>query len=336
MRLPSPSGGPAGRDPLAHQYGGLPRAGAHARPDAPADGKPLRLSRQPQAGCGGPAPDAAGRHRLELWFAFRRSFGASSPPFGLPGRVEAWRRRRWSARSIWAQAPGAGPGRSGPASGSLAGAGPRRARQRARCAFGCWRRCASLAGSRLSPEEAEALRRRHAEHFLALAEAAEERLQGPEQASWLERLEIEHDNLRAALSWSLQEPGRAEAALRLCGALSRFWEVRGHFDEGLGWAKLALERDPGAAPDLRIKTLLGAARVAWLRSDLAVMQTYLEQALALCRQIGDRARAARPELAGSGADDRGEFDRARALGESAWRSCRSGCRRAGRRRSTRS
>ena len=70
--------------------------------------------------------------------------------------------------------------------------------------------------------------------FLALAEEAEPELEGPQQGLWLERLEREHDNLRAALSWVL-ERGEGELGLRFGGALWRFWYNRGYMSEGIGW-----------------------------------------------------------------------------------------------------
>src|SRR5207244_4082998 len=87
---------------------------------------------------------------------------------------------------------------------------------------------------RRSQEEA-VLRGRHRDWFLGLAEQAEPELHRSEQLVWLERLEREHDNLRAALEWSMTEAGGAEAGLRLAGALRRFWEVRGYLQEGRGW-----------------------------------------------------------------------------------------------------
>src|SRR5437762_12915767 len=82
------------------------------------------------------------------------------------------------------------------------------------------------------------IRQAHAEYYLRLAEQAELELGGPQQAAWLERLEREHDNLRAALSWSLEQAGdeeagqRREIALRFGGALEKFWEVHGYWSEG--------------------------------------------------------------------------------------------------------
>lgn len=87
--------------------------------------------------------------------------------------------------------------------------------------------------------EAEKTRRRHAEWYLALAEEAEERSNGPEQAGWMRRLEIEHDNLRAALHWSF-DGGEAETGTRLAAALWLFWFTRGHSTEGRSWLEKAL------------------------------------------------------------------------------------------------
>jgi predicted ATPase len=74
--------------------------------------------------------------------------------------------------------------------------------------------------------ELERLRRRHASYFLELAEEEERASRGPLQRAWLDRLETEHDNLRASLEWSLTSQGDTELGLQLTGALSQFWYVR--------------------------------------------------------------------------------------------------------------
>jgi len=79
--------------------------------------------------------------------------------------------------------------------------------------------------------EESVVRRAHAAYYLTLVEAAEPALTGPEQATWLERLEAENDNLRAALHWA-EESGEAEIGWRLAGALCQFWLMRGHLREG--------------------------------------------------------------------------------------------------------
>lgn len=82
--------------------------------------------------------------------------------------------------------------------------------------------------------EAGATRERHARYFVTLAETAAPALYGPDHATWLERLEREHDNLGAALEWA-QKVGDTETGLRLTGALSWFWWVRGYLGEGRRW-----------------------------------------------------------------------------------------------------
>src|SRR5829696_699880 len=104
--------------------------------------------------------------------------------------------------------------------------------------------------------EGEEARRRHATFFLALAEEAEPRLRGPEDVEWLERLETEHDNMRAALSWAL-ERGEVELRLRLAGALGWFWEAHGHYSEGRRWLEEALAKDDRASVAARVKALEG-------------------------------------------------------------------------------
>ncbi len=88
------------------------------------------------------------------------------------------------------------------------------------------------------------MRRAHATYFLTMAERAEPELAGPEAGIWLDRLGIEHDNLRGALAWAM-ERGDADTGLRLVAAVFRFWVVRGHLREGRAWAErlLALEPD---------------------------------------------------------------------------------------------
>src|SRR5829696_5818973 len=110
--------------------------------------------------------------------------------------------------------------------------------------------------------EAEEIRRLHAEYFLALAELGESKLRGPEEAKWLECLEIEHDNMRDALSRAL-DAVEAELALRLAGALWRFWWMRGYYDEGRRWLEAALAKD-GRASAARAKAL---EAVGWLADD---------------------------------------------------------------------
>jgi hypothetical protein len=100
-------------------------------------------------------------------------------------------------------------------------------------------------------EEVEAVKRRHAEFYLVLAEEAEPGVEGPQQAAWLERLEAEHDNLRTALSWSLERGEEAELGLRVGEALGQFWYLRGYFGEGRRWLEEALAKASPASTAAR-------------------------------------------------------------------------------------
>jgi tetratricopeptide (TPR) repeat protein len=157
---------------------------------------------------------------------------------------------------------------------------------------------------------------RHAAYFLALAEAGESGLMGPEQRRWLERLELEHDNLRAALAWAL-DGGEPDLALRLGGALWRFWSLHGHLSEGRAWLErvLAASCRVGRIADAATATALhGAGGLAYRQGDFAPAQAFFEESAALSRALGDRRGLART-LAGLGdlLHRRSEEDRAVAL-----------------------
>jgi DNA-binding CsgD family transcriptional regulator/tetratricopeptide (TPR) repeat protein len=132
-------------------------------------------------------------------------------------------------------------------------------------------------------KNAESVRRRHAEYFLALAEEAEPELWGPEDKAWLERLEAEHDNLRAALSWAL-ERGEAEPALRLAGALWRFWITRGYYEEGRRWFEGALEK--GERAPARARVLAGLGHFALWQGDLSRAEAAAQEGLKLSEEAG--------------------------------------------------
>jgi predicted ATPase/class 3 adenylate cyclase len=139
--------------------------------------------------------------------------------------------------------------------------------------------------------EAEPLRRAHAAAFLALAEQAEPELTGPEQGAWLERLEGEHANLRAALGWT-RERGESATGLRLVAALYRFWWTRGHLREGRAWIEGLLARDGAETAPERVRALFAGGFLALWQSDFAAAESWLEQAAALGQTAGDRRTAA--------------------------------------------
>ena len=137
----------------------------------------------------------------------------------------------------------------------------------------------------------ERLRRRHAAYFLELAQEEERASRGPLQRVWLDRLETEHDNIRAALSWSLTSQGDTEMGLQLTGALSHFWYVREHHSEARTWLQRALELGSDTT-SARTKVLVGAGRLAWFQGELRRGSVLLEESLALYRDLGDDAGTA--------------------------------------------
>jgi DNA-binding CsgD family transcriptional regulator/tetratricopeptide (TPR) repeat protein len=153
--------------------------------------------------------------------------------------------------------------------------------------------------------ETETTRRAHASCYLALTEEAEAALKGPQQVMWLERLEQEHENLRVALQWLLEQAegvqargDEGEMALRLAGALWRFWSVRGHLSEGRHWlgrvlagGRLQAGRLAGTqvAASLRAKVLTGAGSLALSQDDSDQAEALCRESLELYRELGEKA-----------------------------------------------
>ena len=137
----------------------------------------------------------------------------------------------------------------------------------------------------------------HVAYYLRLSEEADRWLWGPQLFTWLERLEREHDNLRAGLSWSLERGSdkdaerRKEVALRFGGALHRFWFSHGHYSEGCSFLERALAASEDIATAERAKVAVVAADLLFAASsnqeDLLGGETVAEQALVLYRAVGD-------------------------------------------------
>ncbi len=162
-------------------------------------------------------------------------------------------------------------------------------------------------------EEAE-LRRRHRDWYLRLAERAEPESWGAAQRLWLERLELEHENLRAALAWSVADPQGAEAGLRLAAALWNFWWMRGYLSEGRRWLEQMLRRQEEAPLAARAKGLHASGVIAYALGDHATANQELEQSLALYQSLGDRRGIAlNLTYLGMLARHRGEYARASTL-----------------------
>ncbi len=140
--------------------------------------------------------------------------------------------------------------------------------------------------------DAEAVRRRHGQHFLDLALEAEPHLTADDQVEWLDRCEVEHPNLRAALRWAIEE-GEADRAQEAAGALWRFWQQRGHLAEGQRWFEEILALPSGQGSTVaRAKALIGAAGIAWWQKDRESAKAFYEQALPIERELGDPGRIA--------------------------------------------
>lgn len=143
--------------------------------------------------------------------------------------------------------------------------------------------CLALCG------EAESTRRVHALYYAAYAERAEPELRKAAQAGWLNQLEQEHDNLRAALHWLIEE-GEIEAALRLCGALHRFWLTRDHQSEGYQWTEKALAASERAEVSVktRAKALCVAGILANQRGQYQRSINLLHKSRVLYQELNDQ------------------------------------------------
>ncbi|HWQ15784.1 MAG TPA: tetratricopeptide repeat protein [Roseiflexaceae bacterium] len=160
--------------------------------------------------------------------------------------------------------------------------------------------------------EAAAVRRRHAAHYLALAEEAALQLRGSEQDAWLARLAAEHDNLRAALGRALESD--VEIAVRLASAMGGFWWRHGYQKEGRVWIERALQRRAESAPEVRATLLHEAAGFVFVQGDYARARELQEEARELHRALGDDSGVAHSlEGLGDIAWDLGDYPQATAL-----------------------
>jgi predicted ATPase/DNA-binding CsgD family transcriptional regulator len=148
------------------------------------------------------------------------------------------------------------------------------------------------AASRLDAQNPAAARAAHRDYYLALAEAAAPQLVGPDQAAWLDRLDAELGNLRAAIAFSLAQtdPG---PGLRLAASLREFWQARGHAAEGAGALRALLDMPAAQAPTLpRARALAAAARLLEKTDGYAIAGDYCQEALAIAHAAGDENLAA--------------------------------------------
>lgn len=158
--------------------------------------------------------------------------------------------------------------------------------------------------------EVEAIQQQHAAYFLQLAETAEIELNGSKQKEWVEQLGVEYDNLRTVLEWSITD-GEAEIGLRLSVALWRFWQISGYYHEGYRWlTSLLVRTDKRSA--VRAKALHAAGYFIGTEGNYAMAQRYLEESLAISRELNDPfCIALALHGLGNRALDQGDYETAR-------------------------
>jgi predicted ATPase/DNA-binding CsgD family transcriptional regulator len=142
----------------------------------------------------------------------------------------------------------------------------------------------------LELEEERVIRYRHLTYFLCLAEEAAPELRGPHQVEWLNRLERDFDNLRAAGAWAQAEPGHEEEGMRLVAALMWFWRLRGHPGEARRWSDGVLVNSnrsgSGGRSPARAGALACAGFMAWYQGDLEPAQASFEESMVIYRELG--------------------------------------------------
>jgi len=165
-------------------------------------------------------------------------------------------------------------------------------------------------------EEAEAIRRRHAEWYRGVVGLARATVGGMEQEASLRRLELEHDNLRGALRWALDRGD--PIAARMGGELWRFWYARSYLSEGRRWLEAALAQAGSLPASVRAPLLLGTGAIAQAQGDSRRAGTLLEEALTLFRAEADRQGTITTlNFQGLVARDAGDYARAVRLHEEA-------------------
>lgn len=166
--------------------------------------------------------------------------------------------------------------------------------------------------------EREATQAAHAAYCLSLVAAADDELRGANQRLWLDRLELEMENFRAAHQWLAARPDRVEDTLRLAALLGWFWFVRGHWSEGRQWLDAALAQPGTRDLALRRRALVAVSILAHYQGDAAATRAYLDECRASSEAAGDlRALAYAYALSGLDRQVHEQLSEARDLGRRA-------------------
>ncbi len=135
--------------------------------------------------------------------------------------------------------------------------------------------------------EDQAAHNNHFSYFLHFSESAEKQLVGHDQIQWLDQLEMDHDNFRTALEWSMRT-GEGEKALRMAGALGMFWFKHSHLSEGRRWLKNVLEGNRGASVQAQVKAWQMAGFLAFFQQDILEARRIYTQNLEREQALGDQ------------------------------------------------
>jgi predicted ATPase/DNA-binding CsgD family transcriptional regulator len=169
-----------------------------------------------------------------------------------------------------------------------------------------------------SSEEADTMHRRHAYYFLSVAQQAQPGIEttGSDEMLWINRLSPDESNLRAALSWLLEqgEPAASEDALRLLQASNKFWDRRARLDEFLGWLEKGLAQVSPQASLLRNWALRKGSYVARMQDDYPQARDWADKALATASELGDKLQIAEAlSVLSQVVTAQGEYDSARSM-----------------------
>jgi predicted ATPase len=159
--------------------------------------------------------------------------------------------------------------------------------------------------------ESQVTEHAHAEYYAALAAEAEAEMEGPAQAAWMSRIELELDNIRAALSWA-RSSGNVDLGLRLAASLELFWHMRGYRREGLSWLEGLLQEEGGSTPlPVRAEALRSAGSLAWRLFAFELADRRLAESMSIMRELGDRSGMAQVQHGmGTSLWMQGQFERA--------------------------